>query len=65
MLLTLFYLFYVYAVMGIIFFNTETNVYKEGSPYIMNEYTSFNNFGNALLALLQVFNLNIKIKILA
>lgn len=53
-LLTLLYLSYVYAIIGIIVFNTNTNEYRQGSPYIENDYTDFNSFFGALLILFQV-----------
>lgn len=50
-LLTLMYIAYVYAVIGIIIFNTQTQPYRKGSPYIQNDYTNFDTFMGALLAL--------------
>lgn len=50
-LLTLLYITYVYAIIGINIFNTDTNPHNSGSMYIENDYTNFNSFMGALLAL--------------
>jgi len=55
-LLTLFYLSYVYANIGMIIFNTNTTNYNLGSPYNVNDYTNFETFFGALLILFQVQN---------
>ncbi len=54
MVLTQLFIFYIYAIIGMICFNTQTRKYREGSPYIENDYTSFNDFGSSLLSLFQV-----------
>lgn len=51
MLLTLFYISYAYAIIGVILFNDYTNNPRSGSPYTDNSYTDFNSFGGAMLAL--------------
>lgn len=51
MVLTQMFIFYIYAIIGMMIFNTETNEYRHGSPYIENDYASFNDFGSSLLIL--------------
>ena len=59
-------MFYLYSLWGCENFNTNTYPYREGSPYsnllfknlplslAANDYTNFNTFGGANLALMSV-----------
>lgn len=48
--------FYLWAIVGIEIFNTNTFQFRPNSPYedITNNYTDFTSFGNACLVLFQV-----------
>ena len=47
----IFIMFYIYGVIGMEIFNTQTFEYKANSPYDMNSYLDFNHLGNAMLTL--------------
>lgn len=44
-------MFYIYGIIGLEIFNTDTFDYKENSPYDSNSYIEFTNLGNAILIL--------------
>jgi hypothetical protein len=51
MMLSLFFIIYLYAIIGMMIFNTNTDSYQNGSPYIANDYTDFTTFAGSLLLL--------------
>ena len=44
-------MFYIYGVIGMELFNTDTFEFKKDSPYGANSYVDFNNLGNSMLIL--------------
>jgi hypothetical protein len=54
MIFSILFLIYIYAIIGIMLFNTNTNPYRINSPYAMDQYADFNSFASALLCLFEI-----------
>jgi len=50
----MFTLFYVYAIIGMEIFNTNTFEYIPNSPYSTDEFVTFNTFYGAIMVLFQI-----------